>query len=303
MKNSFIACRVSLALVAAAALSGCSTILDMRCETVSDRIAMHEGQVWRTDDIDVRIPTWDATGARFVPARGGIGGIAQAASYCPDRAKSWWRFTARAKSASGSPDLGDFLAMKSGKFSPQGRAAILASSDCHAPDRTAPPPGVPRNADAALDIYFRGKDIYLQPGRFEVLGTGKVFKMHVLNEGLNCGPRKDDAETWRCRSVSNENIDAAGDHLLKACLALPLAQPKPRKARNFVGTDGDRYCVFVSVFEEKPLQHFDISTRSVTGKDWISIDVKCADPGGDAGAGAVAGGSRPNSIDPSQVAE
>jgi hypothetical protein len=157
--------------------------------------------------------------------------------------------------------------------------------------------GIPESAKEAYSWYVRGKEIYLSR-RELIFGDGKTKSpLYLLNEGLTCRPRGSDwKNVWRCQNLTNLALPPSGrDPILDVCGARVSGYDDV--AVNLFGVLHDRYCVNVSIVERKGLAKTEDPRPTNINRDSLQISLTCA-TGNDSTPGAVAGGSRPNSIAP-----
>ena len=154
------------------------------------------------------------------------------------------------------------------------------------------------NSQAAMEKYLQNKDLSFTPNGISVGKDVEEIPLYLINQGLNCAPRPgpNAGAGWRCNDLPDEDVSIFEGSVLQRCYD---QRPYGRlRKTNYMGLVGDRYCLFISVMEEKPGQD---KWPTDINHDRLKIELSCVEPEGPGGSKIVIGGPRPNFRQPGPV--
>lgn len=279
-----------LILAAASATSGCA--VDLRCQDASERIEMHEGTPWKLRLNSERAPSNYELHEMAIPA---------VENFCSE-GKPVSRLFKRRGLIQDTRFHGSLVARQSYILTTEQVLEYRGKSSCRPPEGyssgSKTRSEVPATARAAIGKYLVDKKIFLSKRALTFESSGESFDLHLVNENLNCHPSGEDQnENWQCREDGTVIEDLPGDQLLQKCRKRVPVKLGIHGA-NLVGTVDDRFCLSISVVEEKAVRDEGAPRGTNILRDSLEIDMWCHDEPGPIAPGVVVGGPRPNFREP-----
>jgi hypothetical protein len=298
-------------------LSGCA--LEMRCDPVAERVSMHDGQWWamesETDDQTSTSETFTQFAASENSPAGAppqglppevCGDDTYKSAFRAKRAEVARAAKSRAAAVGISLPAATDLLINEQKAPPEPRAAeqpgaaAMNDGKCLSlMEQSAGQPqasGVSVDSEAARQKYLYNRKIFLTPRKLSSDDGALAVPLHLLNNGLNCQEGQKSATFWRCNAMDDLPLSFPDNSTLAACMKT-FDNTLADRAVNFLGAVDDRYCVLVSVIEQKLfVDQFQRSPSNVN-RDFLRVIFSCV-TGDQTPPGGVVGGPKPNFISP-----
>jgi len=158
-------------------------------------------------------------------------------------------------------------------------------------------PPFPQTTVQAKAAYFAGPDFYLSSGKIWLNGKPDPLDLILTNEGLNCRPPgRFWKARWVCKQWGNIPPPYGSDPVLLKCVG--DAPNTALDVVNLIGVIDDRFCLYVSLAEQKPRGHEEKNWPTRISNDKLLLTLTCAALGDDAGPKSIVGGPKPNFIAP-----